>query len=220
MKSVGLRLTPDENHLHPMHEFVVEHEAFERTKLHHWNPTMTETNTIVFEVVGSDIEAYEEALTSIPTILSSEVAQMPGDSFFIVVKERLDAAGVQQTTAFTQDGLVVVPPVIFEGDGTILVTIVGTDEALQSAVDQTPEGIDIEIRRVREYTGPGDFAPASLSPRQREAVEAAVACGYYRESRDGSVAAVAEQLGCSTGTAAEHLRKAEMKVMSAVVDGQ
>ncbi|ELZ91608.1 transcriptional regulator [Haloferax mucosum ATCC BAA-1512] len=220
MKSVGLRLTPDEDHIHPMHEFVVEHEGFERTKLHHWNPTMGETNTIVFEIVGSDIDAYQAALEATPTVLSSEVAQMPGDSFFIVVKERLDAAGARQTTAFTQDGLVVVPPVVFEGDGTISVTIVGTDAALQSAVDQTPGDIDIEVRKVREYTGPGDFTPASLSPRQREAVEAAVACGYYHESRDGSVADVATQLDCSTGTAAEHLRKAEMKVMSAVVETQ
>lgn len=63
-----------------------------------------------------------------------------------------------------------------------------------------------------------DSSPAAtLTTRQREAVAAAVDAGYYGATREGSVAAVAETLGCSTGTAAEHLRKAEARVMRAVV---
>ncbi|ELZ85554.1 transcriptional regulator [Haloferax elongans ATCC BAA-1513] len=217
MKSVGLRFKPDDEQMHPMHEFVVEHEAFERTKLHHWNPTVTDKNTIIFEIVGSDIDAYEEALAATPGILSYEVKQMPGDSFFIVVNERLDAKGARQTAAITQGDLIVVPPVIFDGDGSISVTLVGTDDALQSAVEDTPDGVDVEILKIRPYSGPADVSPGSLSPRQQEAVEVAVECGYYQEPRSGSVADVAERLDCSTSTAAEHLRKAEMKVMSELV---
>ncbi|WP_367996609.1 helix-turn-helix domain-containing protein [Haloferax volcanii] len=219
MKSVRLRFTPDDGQLHPMHEFVVDHEAFERTELHHWNPTVTDRNTIVFEVVGSDIEAYEAALAETERIRSYEVSQLPGDSFFIVVNERLDAAGTKQTAAVTRGGLIVVPPVVFDGDGTVSMTLVGTDGALQSAVEQLPEGRGLEVVRVREYTGPGSVSAGSLSPRQREAVEAAVDCGYYREPRTGAVADVAARLDCSTSTAAEHLRKAEMKVMADLVGG-
>ncbi|MFC7204171.1 helix-turn-helix domain-containing protein [Haloferax namakaokahaiae] len=220
MKSVELRLQPDERYVHPMHGFVVEHEGFEQSRLRHWNPARSEVNTLVFEVVGADIDAYEEALTASPTVLSHEVAQLPGDSFFIVVRERLDGESIRLTSAFTQDGLVVVPPVVFDGDGTISVTIVGTNEALQSAIDLTPDGIEIEVEQVREYTGPTEFGSVELSPRQREAVEAAVACGYYHEPREGSVATVAERLACSPSTAAEHLRKAEMKVMATIAGTQ
>jgi predicted DNA binding protein len=218
MKSVGLRLHPNEQHRHPMHAFVVEHDAFEETRLHHWNPTMSEVNTIVFEIVGSDIDTYEEALAASPTILSYEVAQLPGDSFFIVVEERLNGPGMEQTAAFAQQGLVVVPPVVFDGDGTISITIVGANDSLHSAIDQMPAGIEVEVVSVQTYTGPSGHSLTELSPRQREAVEVAVECGYYHEPRAGSVSDVAAALGCSTGTAAEHLRKAEMKVMASIAD--
>ncbi|KTG18799.1 helix-turn-helix domain-containing protein [Haloferax profundi] len=218
MKSLRLRLHPDDEQMHPMHAFVVEHEAFEQTRLLHWNPAVSEVNTIIFEVVGTDVEAYRDALDASPSVLSYEVVPTGGETFYLSVQDRLDVTAAEQTTAFTQDGLVVVPPVVFDGDGSIQVTVVGTTTALQSAVDETPDGIDVEVLQVRQYAGETELSAPTLSRRQREAVDEAVACGYYREPREGTVSEVADRLGCSAGTAAEHLRKAEMKVMSAVAD--
>ena len=216
MKSLRLRLHPNDDQMHPMHAFVVDHDAFEQTRLLHWNPAVSGVNTILFEVVGSDVGAYREALETSPSVLSYELVPTGEGTFYVTVQDRLDVAAAKLTTAFTQDGLVVVPPVVFDRHGSIYVTVVGSPEALQSAVDRTPEAIEIEVIQIRRYTGPTDVSPTTLSPRQREAVEKAVECGYYSEPRRGSVADVAERLGCSTGTAAEHLRKAEMKVMSVV----
>ncbi|MEA5408165.1 helix-turn-helix domain-containing protein [Haloarculaceae archaeon H-GB2-1] len=56
-----------------------------------------------------------------------------------------------------------------------------------------------------------------LTDRQLEAVRAAVEAGYYEPTRDGTVTDVADELGCAPGTAAEHLRRAESKVMKQVV---
>ncbi|KAB1191973.1 transcriptional regulator [Haloferax sp. MBLA0076] len=218
MKSLRLRLHPDDEQMHPMHAFVVEHEAFEQTRLLHWNPAVSEVNTIIFEVVGTDVEAYRDALDASPSVLSYEVVPTGGETFYLSVQDRLDVTAAEQTTAFTQDGLVVVPPVVFDGDGSIQVTVVGTTTALQSAVDETPDGIDVEVLQIRQYAGETELSAPALSRRQREAVDEAVACGYYREPREGTVSEVADRLGCSAGTAAEHLRKAEMKVMSAVAD--
>ena len=218
MKSLRLRLHPDDDQMHPMHAFVVDNDAFEKTRLLHWNPAVSDVNTIIFEVVGSDVDAYRAALDRSPSVLSYEVVPTGGESFYVTVNDRLDVAAAEQTAAFTQDGLVVVPPVIFDGDGTIGVTVVGSAAALQSVVEDTPGGIDVEVVQIRQYAGETDHSGARLSHRQREAVDAAVACGYYREPRDGTVSDVADRLGCSTGTAAEHLRKAEMKVMATVAD--
>ncbi|WP_411968195.1 helix-turn-helix domain-containing protein [Haloferax sp. YSSS75] len=218
MRSLRLRLHPDDEQMHPMHSFVVDHEAFEQTRLRHWNPAVDDVNTILFEVVGSDIDAYREALEASPSVVSYEVVSTPGETFYVTVQDELSVASAEQTHAFTQDGLVVVPPVVFDGDGSIHVTVVGSATALQSAVDRTPEGIDVDVVAVQRFTGPSEQSSAMLSPRQREAVETAVACGYYREPRAGTVADVADRLDCSASTAAEHLRKAEMKIMAAVVD--
>ncbi|MFD1515154.1 helix-turn-helix domain-containing protein, partial [Halomarina rubra] len=62
----------------------------------------------------------------------------------------------------------------------------------------------------------GRFDPG-LTTRQTEAVVAAVRVGYFATPRTGTVADVASTLDCSPATAAEHLRKAQAKVMQALV---
>lgn len=49
----------------------------------------------------------------------------------------------------------------------------------------------------------------SLPARQREAVETAIAVGYYDIPRGGGDEAIAAEMGRAPGTAAERLRKAE-----------
>ncbi|GAA0206858.1 helix-turn-helix domain-containing protein [Halobacterium noricense] len=53
-----------------------------------------------------------------------------------------------------------------------------------------------------------------LTPRQREALAAAIGAGYYGHQKDAGVEDVAAELGVSTTTAWEHLARAEGKVMS------
>ncbi|MFB6127999.1 MAG: helix-turn-helix domain-containing protein [Halolamina sp.] len=57
-----------------------------------------------------------------------------------------------------------------------------------------------------------------LTPRQREALAAAIAVGYYGYGSDGSVDDVAAELGVASTTAWEHLTRAEEKLMSRVGD--
>ncbi|MEF8813524.1 MAG: helix-turn-helix domain-containing protein [Halovenus sp.] len=56
-----------------------------------------------------------------------------------------------------------------------------------------------------------------LSNRQREAVEVALELGYYETPRTANQEDVAEAMGCATSTAAEHLQKAESKILRAVL---
>jgi hypothetical protein len=53
--------------------------------------------------------------------------------------------------------------------------------------------------------------------RQREAITAASEVGYYDVPRTGSVAEVADRLGCAKSTASNHLRKAEARLVGEVV---
>jgi len=59
---------------------------------------------------------------------------------------------------------------------------------------------------------------ASLSRRQREALGVAVSGGYYERPRETTTEDVAAALGVGRRTAAEHLRKAERRVLGQVVD--
>jgi len=63
-------------------------------------------------------------------------------------------------------------------------------------------------------SGPAGFG-ASLTPRQREAVVTAVGMGYYNIPRDTTLRGVAAQMGVSTATVAELLRRAELAIVVA-----
>lgn len=62
-----------------------------------------------------------------------------------------------------------------------------------------------------------DAAIPTLSPRQRETLVVAHDRGYYERPRETTTAAIAAELDVGRRTAEEHLRRAERKVMDALV---
>ncbi|AUV82958.1 hypothetical protein C2R22_15995 [Salinigranum rubrum] len=218
MKSLRLRLTLDEPTLHPMHAFVCRHEAFTRSHLIHWNTGGDGTVSMIFNVEGERPEVYADALESVESVVDSEVSVRGGESFYVYVRDDLREADRRLLATYRSESLVVVPPVTYRGDRSMAFTLVGTVEAVQSAVSDTPDDVAVDVLSVRPYDAGAVDPLLRLTARQREAVDAAVDIGYYGARREGSVSDVAEALGCSPATAAEHLRKAEAEIMSRAVE--
>ena len=93
--------------------------------------------------------------------------------------------------------LVVMPPIEYRSDRTIDLTVVGSADALQTAIDEAPPGVDAEIRSIGSYDAGRMEAASALSERQAAAATTAVDCGYYETPREGSVADVADRLDCA-----------------------
>jgi hypothetical protein len=218
MKSLRLRLELDETTVHPMHEFVCRHDGFTRSRLLHWNPDVGQSNSMIFHVEGDDPEAYEATLADVDAVDAFHLSVRDAGSFYVYVRETQRDTDAQLIAAYMGGNLVVVPPIEYRSDRSMVFSLVGTAAAVQAAVDRTPDGIGVDVLRATDYDA-GTIDPLlRITPRQREAVTVAVDVGYYGATREGSVADVAETLGCSTGTAAEHLRKAEAEIMSRAVD--
>ncbi|WP_226008087.1 helix-turn-helix domain-containing protein [Natrinema salinisoli] len=64
-----------------------------------------------------------------------------------------------------------------------------------------------------------EVTEATLTARQREAVDAALSLGYYSIPRDASYEDVAEAIDYASSTVAEHLRKAEGKLVRSAFGG-
>lgn len=96
------------------------------------------------------------------------------------------------------------------------------DDDLAAIIDAIEaRGNDVELVRqveMHEVTPTSRLETAGavhdLTPRQREALSAAIRAGYYGHERDASVEDVADELGIGTTTAWEHLARAEGKVMA------
>ena len=219
MRSLRLRLDLPEPYVHPMHAFVADTPGFRETRLRHWNPAVGDRNTLVFFVDGDDPASYTAALADQPSILDYEVATEPKQrGFHLAVTEDQRAADARLTAAFLGTGVVVVPPVIYRENRCIDVSLVGTASEVETALDGLPSEIGVTVQQIQPYDGRLSDPTAALSSRQREALRVAVASGYYADPRGATLEAVAEELDCTVGTAAEHLRKAEATVLERVVD--
>ena len=217
MKYVRLSLSLPPEARNPMHQFVVDHDGYEASYLLRGNNIDDDTHTMLFYVDGHPIAPYREALEATENVLEYAISACPDDSFYLYVRDQLSETGRGIVDAVTAAGLVGVSPVAFRADGRMELTLVGPGETVQRALDAVPDGIGVDVREVGEYASHRFEPSAALTDRQFEAVAAAVAVGYYGNPREGSTAEVAERLDCSPGTAAEHLRKAEARVMGELV---
>jgi len=229
MKYARLRIDHDPDRLHPMHAFEMRHDDIERAALLHWNTVLdhgpataeddaqrSETNTMVFRVRG-DPEPFRTKLESRSATVAYSLSPAVEGVFYCCVRDRVTEADRGYIDAFARGTLVVVPPVEFEPDGTTTVTLVGTPADIDDAIAELPDGLRATVQSVGPYRRRAEPSTPRLTDRQREAVAAAVDCGYYDSPREGTVEEVAADLGISPGTAAEHLRKAEARVMRKLV---
>lgn len=161
-----------------------------------------------------DYERLEETITDVENVRECEFfANGPREAYCFLAASDV-TVGRALFENFTRDDLLTVPPIACHDDGSSTFTIIGTETAIQDAVDGVPNDVDVLV----EAVGTGPVAPNNvaegLSPKQRRAVEVAVRVGYYEVPRQATTEDVADELGCATATASEHLRKAEANILS------
>jgi hypothetical protein len=218
MKYVRARFDIPPDGRHPMHQFAVETDdaVSEYELLSAW-PTPDGGATLLLRFVG-DADAYRTALDAVGSVVDYRVSGGAGDAVYVYARDTQEYAPGYTIRDVLEPGLVVVPPLVFHTDGSASGAFVGPPERVQSVVDAVADDVSVSVEEVTTYGRHGAEAGGRLTDRQFEAVEAAVNLGYYGATREATVAAVGDRLGCSASTAAEHLRRAEAAVMERVVD--
>ncbi|MDS0294885.1 helix-turn-helix domain-containing protein [Halogeometricum luteum] len=157
------------------------------------------------------------------------------------VRERLDREG--EVLLITDDCLrrrepnaieaylvrndcLLLPPVRYEG-GAKRCRVLALDPASLTAVyrELLADGLAVDVRSKRRANAVAEGVPPSpadllpdLSPRQYDALRAAVEGGYYEIPRETTTEELAAELGVGRRTAEEHLRRAENKLVGAVFE--
>lgn len=216
MKSLHLVYREPESTRHPMQTFLEESGALERVQLWNWNLSDDELDVVLFRIVG-DRNRYERRLAAVPEVVHHSVAPIDDDSFFVYVEHEKRDPDLEFRAAFRGRRIVVVFPIEFTERGAEM-TVLGRDAELQAVLDDLPGRIDVDVDYVGPFTRPAAFTPSPLTDRQREALAAAGAVGYYEVPREGTVEDVAERIGCAPSTASNHLRKAEAKLVDQVLE--
>lgn len=213
---VSVFQSPDERN--PMHQFVVEHETYGTTRLLARDRYAATEHALLFHVEGPP-EPYVDELANRDSIIEFAYSGCADDTSYVYVSEDMPGEDQAFASAFGQPGLLILVPVEYRPDGTVVVTAVGPAAAVQAAVETVPDSMGVDVLAVGEFTTGRIDARLALTQRQFEAVQAAVEIGYYRSPREATLADLADRLDCSTGTAGDLLRRAERTVMAQVVAG-
>lgn len=214
MKRVRITIDPTDLELRPLYHSLTDGERIERTHIVNWNVSDPPTG-FLFRIRGA-YETLEADLEGSPHVEDYEILPLTDRECYCFVKGEATPGSRALFENFTRGSLLTVPPVSLNRDGTSTFTLVGTQDDIQTAVDGIPEPVGVTVEEVGGERVATDSVVGALSPRQREAVEAALAIGYYTVPRGATIEDVADELDCATATAAEHLRKAESKVISSL----
>lgn len=201
---------------HPMQEFCRQSDAMGRVELITWNVTGEGAEYAFFRMQG-DIDAYRDRIESVDSVREYNLTPIDDASFYSYVVQQPREAERMWRQAFMSRNLVVVPPIVYDGDVRMTLTVVGDNDDLQALLEDFPDDFDLTVNEVGDYDRRHATVVAGLTERQMEAIEIAVDLGYYAVPRGATLAEVAEELGCAESTASSHLRKAEERVMHRLV---
>jgi predicted DNA binding protein len=194
-----------------MQQFLAEQGSIRRAYLRHWNFSNPEYVTSLFQItgdVGEGCDDYLAALSTVATIYEYDVTPVDDSSFYVYLHE------TARDHARRFRDLLVVPPIEYGTNGEVIVEVAGDADDLQTIVAGFPEHLSVSVNRLGEYDAYRESSIAVLTECQREVLAVARDLGYYEIPRQASVREIADQLDCSKSTAADHLRKAEARLVA------
>jgi predicted DNA binding protein len=199
---------------------VTESPAVSQLRLVDWNLAAEDLATVLYDVDG-DTSVFVDAARGTDGIEDVAAPTSTGGSGYVLVTANPDALPFFRTflVLTARAGLLVRSPVVYS-DFETRGEVVGDASALQTAVDAAPRTIDVTIENIGSRPSQRTDPFFELSNRQREAVFTAFEHGYYQHPRETTHAELAEELGCAANTVSEHLQKAEVKLIKALVELQ
>ena len=172
---------------------------------------------LLYRLVG-DRNAVVEAVADHDSLISYDILDVDAENTFHLYLHVHpgEPAGTLMALCYKY-ALIIDTPIEFTDRGGVLVTIVGTHDMLREALKAIPEDINVSIQQVGKYSPGTRDMLSMLTERQREVFETAVDMGYYDIPRQVNQSDLADALECAPSTVDEHLRKAESKMLSALL---
>lgn len=217
MRYFDFTLTPEDGSIHPVDTVIADHSEATREALLHINALGDGTGVMLYRLRG-DAPSLQEVLTDISDVIAHDVLDVQGDVFHLYLHVRPGEPAGKLMALAQKYALIIDTPLAFTDRGGLRVTVVGTHDMLRRALENLPEEIQISVEQVGQYSPERPYLLSLLTERQAEVFQRAVKMGYYEIPRQTTHEELANELGCAPSTIDEHLRKAESRVLSTLVD--
>lgn len=197
--------------LHPVEASMAETPVVTPVALHQTKVLDDGTCVTLLQVSG-DLTAFDRVLADHDAVIEYTIAG-DEDGFVYLLSDPHDLTRYLMRIQDVSE-VIVRMPLEYTGDGGLRGTLLGTDEAFQRTVDALPAALDFEVESMGDYHREAGTVFSTLTDRQREILGTAIRVGYYEVPRRASQADIASELGLSTATVSEHLRRIEANVFS------
>jgi predicted DNA binding protein len=218
MKRTRITIHPEESELPQTFDDVTGAEDPPvQVEVINWNVTTTPV-AFLLHLYG-DVDRFETALENDDAITDYELLRESESESYCFVSGigTPDARALWEN--FKRGSLMTVPPATWNADGSYTFTLVGRETDIQTAIERIPSTARVEIESVGGTQVSAERIRHRLTERQRTAVQAGLELGYYSTPREATTEDVAEAIDCGVSTAAEHLRKAESKIIQGLFRG-
>lgn len=216
MKRVRITIDPTAIGVQPMHQQLTSSDRINKTHIINWNVVDPPT-TFLLRIHGS-YGHLERVLGQSSYVDGYEIFPLSDRVCYCYLWGEATRGSRLLFERFTQGTLLTIPPITLNQDETVTLTLIGAQSDIQTAVDELPDAVEVTVEEVGGSQVAMDSIIDSLSSQQREAIEVAVALGYYELPRNVTIEQVATELECATATAAEHLRKAESRIITTLIE--
>ncbi|WP_135366647.1 helix-turn-helix domain-containing protein [Halosimplex halophilum] len=212
MKRTRITIHPEESELPQTFDDVTEADDQPvQVEVINWNVTTTPVAFLLR--LSGDVDRFETALENDDAITEYELLRESERESYCFVSGigTSDARALWEN--FKRGSLMTVPPATWNADGSYTFTLVGRESDIQTAIERVPPTVRVEIESVGGTQVSAEQIRHRLTERQRTAVQAGLELGYYSTPREATTEDIADVLDCGVSTAAEHLRKAESKLV-------
>lgn len=216
MRYFDFTITPEGGVIHPADKVIADHPKVRREALEHVNALADGTGILLYRLVGPH-EEVTAALEAHDSVIAADLLDVEDDVFHLYLHVGPGEPAASLMMLAQQYALMIDTPLEFNGRGSLRTTVVGTHSAVQGAIAELPENISISVEQVGQYEPESGDTLSMLTDRQQEVFRTAVDLGYYEIPRRATHEDIAEALECAPSTVDEHLRKAESRVLSALV---
>ena len=214
MRYAALVIRPGADGFHPADRELVESDRIERVAIHHFNQLDDGTVVFLYQLRG-DLDHARAVLEKHTDVLTHSISHEANDLHAYLHLDPNETV----STVFRipqEHNLVVDTPIECLPDGGIRVAVLGQEATFTEALATVPDGIDLELETIRDYTPTDRHLFGTLTPRQQEILQTAVALGYYTVPRQATYDDIATELDLAPVTVGEHLRKIEAKLLTAI----
>lgn len=218
MKYLEVRLSLPERLLHPMQSFIRHEDVVRYEELLTWSVQPEAGREYLLFYAEADVDRYRAAIDGVDSVAEYRLAPIDDESVHAWVCQETRSEDRAWRSAFAGRQLLVVPPIRFDENADVGMTIVGEGGAAQETIAAIPDDVAVAVEEVGTYDRRGGTIAGALTDRQLAALSAARAVGYYEVPGEATLADVADRLDCAESTASELLGRAERALVTRVLD--